>query len=152
MRDGHRVCMCECVQHILSQCARSRADLQISRRDSPESDPDSSWCVRYLSPLALFPELQPECCYGSLLQSDASVYASYLPSRRFLRLQHACCNLKRTLVQPDGTFHDGGALSRGRRPASIGSRYRPEQECATPRHTPPPILLALLPSPSPSCR
>jgi len=87
MRDGHRVCMCECVQHTFyhsDQCARSRADLQISRRDSPESDPDSSWCVRYLSPLALFPELQPECCYGSLLQSDASVYASYLPSRRFL--------------------------------------------------------------------
>ena len=82
------------------------------------------------------------------------VYAIYLPSRRFLSLQHMYCNPKGTLhdpVHPDGTFHhDGGALSRGRRPASIGSRYRPEQECATPRHSPPPILLALLPSPSPT--
>ena len=74
-------------------------------------------------------------------ESDRGGVRHFLPSRRFP--EAATRFVADGSVQPGGLFHDGGALSRCRQPASVGSRYRPEQECATPLLSTQPVLTVL---------
>ena len=115
-------CICV-VQHILYLSARSgsRADLasRLFGAAAPESDPDL-----------------------------VAVYAIYLPSRRFLRLQHACCNHQ----AEEGTVFTPTALSTMAARYLVVAGLLPSALAIVPNKSAPPHATLLPPSCSPCSR